>query len=316
MSSSQSLDAVVPITRQIASIFLDNPNADIILRSCDHVEFRAIKLFLSFSSSFFYDMFKLPPSMGGVGDEMKDGLCIVKMEENSKTIEALLLLCYPAAAVEFPVFENLDGAFALLEAADKYGMEDVKKKVRQLLIVSPFMTMEPLRAFAMACKRGWEEEAKMAARYISPEVVEAQKYTIELEYFTFGQVIRAKEYQPRCVRAVQSVINSFGASDRWGLVPSVELVSHQCLFSGYSKRKGWWANYVVGAGTALASQPCGATVRRPDLVGTALQEAFKCNLCKTTAIADLQSFSMLLEAEVDKALSEVSKYTITGCIFK
>jgi hypothetical protein len=49
-------------------------------------------------------------------DETKDGPLL--MSENSKTVEALLLLCYPPAAMPEPtLFKNLDDAFDLGEAA-------------------------------------------------------------------------------------------------------------------------------------------------------------------------------------------------------
>ena len=51
------------------------------------------------SLSFFETMFELPQSQDVAGsDSMKDGLPLISLEEESRTVEKLLLFCYPIAA--------------------------------------------------------------------------------------------------------------------------------------------------------------------------------------------------------------------------
>jgi hypothetical protein len=314
MPSPEPAKTMDPATRQIAPIFLDNPNADVILRSSDHVDFRVVKLFLSFSSSFFDGIFKLPPPVGEDDDEIKDGLRIVNMEEKSKTIEALLLFCYPAAVADFPVFQNLGEAFDLLAAADKYGMEEVTKKARQWLSTSNLVVMDPLRTFAMACHNGWEEEAKIAARYMSPGflAIDARDYSNDLEYFTYGQYIRGLEYRLKCIKAEKEVVDSFLAMEDFGL--HLLDSNHTCYDRGNGM--GWLSRLIKGARNALESRPCRATLRNTDLVQVALRKAFECGGCKETAVANLNRLCALLESELEKKLSGVSGQIIGAFLTK
>ena len=74
----------------------DHAKADIILRSSDKSDFRVFKLFLSLASPFFETLFELPqPTQASEDQEIKDGLAVIYMPENSKTLDILLRFCYP-----------------------------------------------------------------------------------------------------------------------------------------------------------------------------------------------------------------------------
>jgi len=73
-----------------ASSPFDGPDADVILRSADKVDFRVFKMFIAFVSPIFKDIFALPRASKGKSageDAMKDHLPIIQMTENSRTIE-------------------------------------------------------------------------------------------------------------------------------------------------------------------------------------------------------------------------------------
>ena len=77
------------------------------LRRYDNVDFRAFKLLLLISSSFFKDMFALPQvPEGNNSNETKD-LPIITVTEGNKTLERLLLLCYPADNPVLDVLEDV-----------------------------------------------------------------------------------------------------------------------------------------------------------------------------------------------------------------
>lgn len=64
------------------------PDADVLLRSSDSVDFRSHQLLLKLSSPVFDTMFTLPgPAAGNDGgDEQKDGLPVVCMVEDEEAL--------------------------------------------------------------------------------------------------------------------------------------------------------------------------------------------------------------------------------------
>ncbi|OJA08962.1 hypothetical protein AZE42_06846 [Rhizopogon vesiculosus] len=97
----------------------DNHDYDIILRSCDGVDFRVFKLILSLASPVFKDMFTLPQT--GLQSNVFS-VPVIPMTETSTTMRSLLLLCYPTAN---STFNSLADTKAVLEAARKYVMGGV-----------------------------------------------------------------------------------------------------------------------------------------------------------------------------------------------
>jgi BTB/POZ domain len=136
-----------------ASSPFDSPDADVILRSSDKVDFRVFKMFIAFASPIFKDIFALPQASKGksVGeDEMKHHLPIIQMTESSRTIENLLKLCYPTFTSKLPELNIMEDVIALWEAADKYEIEDVMKYARDALVAPPLIEQEAVRIFATA----------------------------------------------------------------------------------------------------------------------------------------------------------------------
>ena len=144
----------------------DHAKADIILRSSDHVDFRVFKLFLSLASPFFETLFDIPQPTEDVGDqEVKDGLAVIRVTEDSKTLDALLRFCYPCTLAEDPKIEVLQDAADILEAARKYSLDVIEKKARQAIINPKILEVESLRCFAIARRGRLWEETVLAAKY-------------------------------------------------------------------------------------------------------------------------------------------------------
>ncbi|EIN03866.1 hypothetical protein PUNSTDRAFT_36816, partial [Punctularia strigosozonata HHB-11173 SS5] len=68
--------------------FNDAPPADVILQSCDSVQFFVCKVILSFASPFFRDMFTLPQSSGS--SDVQPDIPVIPMVESSATLDDLL----------------------------------------------------------------------------------------------------------------------------------------------------------------------------------------------------------------------------------
>ncbi|KAI8985547.1 hypothetical protein BD414DRAFT_57707 [Trametes punicea] len=139
-------------------------NADVILRSSDHVDFRVYSQILMAASPVFEDMFRVPQPPADE-QHQKDGLPIVELSEDSAAIESVLRLSYPILK---PVLrrsvldvEKLERA---LRAAMKYEMElATSLLIRDLYSLASF---SPLSAFGLACRLHLEDAARVAADHL------------------------------------------------------------------------------------------------------------------------------------------------------
>lgn len=131
----------------------DRADADVILRSSDHINFHVHRAYLSIASSFFDDMFSLPQT----SDTHKD-VQVIDVAEDSSTMNAILRMCYPVADRSISSFALLSSA---LRAALKYDMELAAELCKQSL--RGYVHSQPLQVYAVACRVGDESIAKLAA---------------------------------------------------------------------------------------------------------------------------------------------------------
>ena len=144
----------------------DHAKADIILRSSDNIDFRIFKLFLSLASPFFGALFDIPRPIEENGDqETKDGLAVIPVTVDSKTLDTLLRFCYPCTLVDDPDIEVLKDAIDVLEAARRYSLDGIETKARYAIVNPKFLEAEPLRCFVIAHRGRLQEEALLVARY-------------------------------------------------------------------------------------------------------------------------------------------------------
>jgi len=136
------------------------PDGDIILRATHGTEsrdFRVHKLFLSFSSPVFKDMFGIPqpPSAD------PNGIDVVDVADPPRALEIILRFMYPSPTP--PVINDLTVLSEALALADKYDVEVARSRLRSLF--KRFAKTEPLRAYAIACRLGLEDEMKIASSH-------------------------------------------------------------------------------------------------------------------------------------------------------
>ncbi|KAL1944899.1 hypothetical protein VTO73DRAFT_2519 [Trametes versicolor] len=149
-SSSQSRLAPYPF---------DKPCADIVLRTCDRVDFRVRRHILIEASPVFDSMFLFPQPQA---DAESPHAPVVDLAEDSGTIETLLRICYPIKNP--PLGQPLDAIETMLRAAMKYEMESpVFVLTDHLLTLAERM---PLAVWAVACRLHVEDVAKLAAQQL------------------------------------------------------------------------------------------------------------------------------------------------------
>jgi BTB/POZ domain len=136
-------------------------DADIIIQSCDLVNFRIHKSTLSLSSPFFCDMFSLPqPSHG----EVIDGLSVVRLLEDTEVLNGLLTMLYP---IPYMIPNSYDKSLMLLAASQKYDMVAIQARIRAEIQNRKFATptgTAAFRAYAIASRGGLPSEREISAR--------------------------------------------------------------------------------------------------------------------------------------------------------
>ena len=140
---------------------LDLPDANIIIRSSDRVNFRVHKSLLAVSSPFFKDLLSLPqpPDAENVG-----GLPVVTLPEDAGLLNSLISLLYPISPV---IPDSYQKVFALLAVCQKYEMEEVQFNIRSAIKQGRFPApakAEGFSAYAIASGMGLVPEAEDAAR--------------------------------------------------------------------------------------------------------------------------------------------------------
>lgn len=131
----------------------DDRDADVILRSCDLVDFRVFKLVLSLASPVFKSMFTLPqaPSHSQTAmvtdDDHRDGLPVVRLSEDGRTLEDMLRACYPGTS---PRVDSLEDIARILVVTEKYEMEAFRMMAREM--VSKGFEDHPVSRYIIACR--------------------------------------------------------------------------------------------------------------------------------------------------------------------
>ncbi|KAN0137925.1 hypothetical protein V8E53_004409 [Lactarius tabidus] len=143
-------------------LVLNIPDASIIVRSSDQVNFRIHKSVLAMSSPIFEDILSLPQPPD---DELIDGLPVVQLSEDACVLSNLISLLYVTLRRVKP--GSYEKVFALLAAGQKYDMElvqlDIRDKVERGTFPAP-VKAEAFSAYALASSLGLIPEMDHAAQ--------------------------------------------------------------------------------------------------------------------------------------------------------
>ena len=187
---------------------LNMANADIIIQSCDFINFRVHKLVLSMSSSFFGDMFSLPqPS--DQREEVINGIPVVRVSENAEVLTCLLTMLYPIPSI---IPNSYDKTLMLLAASQKYDMDGVQSRIRAETQSKklPMPTgAATFHAYAIASIGGLSPEKEILARLTLGFPMTFEYIFDGLPFFE-GWVLRDLiSYRKRCQDNLISCFKSF-----------------------------------------------------------------------------------------------------------
>ena len=161
-------------------LYLDMPDASIMIRSSDQVNLRVHKSVLAMSSPFFKDLLSLPQPPDA---EFIDGLPVIALPEDSGVLSSLISLLYPITSV---IPDSYQKVFALLAVCQKYEMEEVESYIRFAIKHGKFpapIKSEGFGAYAIASGLGLVPEAEDAARLTLGQPMTFESLGEELRLF-------------------------------------------------------------------------------------------------------------------------------------
>ncbi|KAG9313116.1 hypothetical protein JVU11DRAFT_6566 [Chiua virens] len=274
-------------------------NADVILRTSDHVDYRFYKLLLSLASPFFANMFGLPQPgpLDGAADQTKYGLPIIPVTEKSLVLQKLLSFCSPVYDTPLPVLENLDVVMSVLDAADKYDMKCVGKVILKMITAPEFLEHEPMRVFAIACRYRAEAETNIAARYMLRFAIWEPAYVTELDFISGSDYQRLVKYHAGCGQAMSQLVRF------WSLFPLPPLDCKFCRKNGLSRLT--LKNYQDCVIDALRVRPCAETLANAEWIDGMVRKAGSCQGCRDRAPRRMEQYARELIVPINEIISEV-----------
>jgi len=139
-----------------------NDEADTTLLSNDQIAYQIHSVVLKLTSGWFRNMFTLPQTTAPnrPNHPSPQPTVTLYLDEPSNVLTGLLCII---SGFELPEISTVDYAEALLYAAEKYDMPGPISLIRKLITQEPLISSSPLRAFGLASKWDWKEEAKIAS---------------------------------------------------------------------------------------------------------------------------------------------------------
>ncbi|KAI0068964.1 hypothetical protein BV25DRAFT_1910692 [Artomyces pyxidatus] len=292
----------------IARTPFDDPGADIVIRSCDKTCFRVFMAVLRLASPIFADMLSIPQPVdasSGAG-ETYDGLPVVDVSEDARTLYYLLQWCYPMTS---PTVTQMSDLRLLLLTSRKYAMDMFREDLQSHLRLA--ISSDPVGAYVAAVSNGLEDLATQAAvrslqlsltDFHSPELrhIPAEDYNVLVQYhvacgiaasdltskrFWFAPIPDILQTSPACNECF--ILDPRPSSVTW-----------------YAPRVLW--AYLQRVGPTLMRQPDGDAILTneflPDLHGQG-----RCPGCGKDRTLPLNDFGKLLSTAVGLAVEKVPK---------
>ncbi|KAI0629327.1 hypothetical protein C8Q77DRAFT_320554 [Trametes polyzona] len=319
-------------TKAVGAPF-DSPEADLVLRSCDSVDFRVSRTLISLASPSMLQRVLRDTVEGESVAGSVNPITVCAVPEDSVVVDALLRICYPT---EHPDLKDPDLFLDVLAAGRKYEIGKVERVVRDGWCARALSA--PLPLYLAAAKYGWESEARICAdelvrrftvssietiyhpdlettsnrwyHYLLHYVGELSKAATSSHTLTLQASPTTGEYTPPCCAA--------------GLSSSCRTLLPSSVIS--TEGPTWLKSSLKDLADALRERPLGSTLAmygaeaQKFLVAVAKNKppcspgSFGGKSCTT---ADAISWGcMLLQQyakEVDNAVTQVGTWCITQC---
>jgi hypothetical protein len=316
--------AVLPLPE-----FLYINEADVIIQSCDDVNFRVHRMMLASSSQVFRDMFSLPqPS-----NKVENGLPVVKVSEDAELVQALITVMYPIPS-EIP--GSYDRIIALLAASQKYDMPAVQYSIRTEVShrrLTAQSSDQAFRAYAIASKNSLSPETGTAMHLTLDYPLTFESLGNELEQLEGWALHDLVSFRKACQNDMVSCFESFldihhGPSRIWANCPRSKARTQYGQPALPS-----WLDSLFTAEIAILKQNFANAVIQPSSIRDKYLAALKthvindgsnyyhynpeCTFCTRVHISQGEEYCKELEEKLTRARDRVSTiFTLSLVIFE
>ena len=183
-------------------------DANVIIQSCDLVNFPVHRRTLAISSPVFDDMFSLPQPQPP-DKEVIDGLPVVRLPEDAEVLSSLITMLYPIPSM---LPNAYDKALMLLAASQKYDMVGVQSHIRaeiQGRVFPPLTQAETFRSYAISSSGGLLSEREESARLTLEFPMTFETICDELPSFQGWALRDLVGFRKRCRDNIVSCFGSF-----------------------------------------------------------------------------------------------------------
>ncbi|EMD37127.1 hypothetical protein CERSUDRAFT_106121 [Gelatoporia subvermispora B] len=288
-------------------------SADVIIRSCDKVDYLVHKAVLSMASTVFEDMFSIPQPEDS--PKSAKGLPIIDFSEDSRTLDIILRLCYPLDFMS-PI-NIIDRLQSLLQAAQKYVLCDVMQRLANQMQLRTTAAQAPLRIYALANSFGLEEATRTAAKqmlHLKPADI---KFVPELRLISAAAYHRLLEYHEECRRIASEVVtdakvldslrssaglNRFVVKELHG--PGCQSVLVKSSTNEF-RMPAYIHRYLGAIARELEATPAVPIPLYRRHLNATHREAVKCQICRQYKWSDFLDLAIVLSQQVERSISQV-----------
>ncbi|KAH9917987.1 uncharacterized protein B0H18DRAFT_1032649 [Fomitopsis serialis] len=298
----------------------NDPDADLIIRTSDGVDFRVYKLIMKQASPVFREMFTFPR-----GSQLNNS--VVEVAERSRVWDYILRMLYPVGRA--PSAPDPADYWPLLEAAKKYDMAGVREAVKHAMMVPAVLKTDALMTYALACVYGLPDAARAAAKAsFQPWPGDGRPPLCipEMQCMAVMAYHRLSRYRWACVEAATACAESsdlFRSETRWNGKSNVihwpEWITAlqkstkcgaRCPPSRAHKDSGLRAyidDYIDRSIKSLRVEPSGQVVATTDAIGPILKAANVCFDCSQKIGSDaIVRFANVYAQRIDAAVAMVT----------
>ena len=252
--------------RQVAPAPFNNPDAGFAIRTELTNTIFYVPLFLLVSASTFFDSLRSSEEL--------------VVPESDATMETILRFVYP---VPDPVLQDMNDVSDALAASLRYNIPYVTNRLRHILVSPRFMSLEPVRIYAIARRYGLNEEANLAAQH-------ALRFPLDWPAYEEFEHINGKMYHELVVlhretsRTLVRILQDHPKT--------TEIFCHSRCTSPAS----WWFQYADAAILKLSEAPLSDEIFTLQFLSTmALQKpGFSCKACWSSMMQALQPGGSIL----------------------
>ncbi|VDB90310.1 unnamed protein product [Peniophora sp. CBMAI 1063] len=316
-TQSEALRILEGVVRDAGEPFAA-PDADVILRSSDNVDFRFYSLVLKLASPIFADMFLLPPPPGNSsGDEVKDGLPVICMAEDEQSMRVLLTICHPGLKPSIGALDDLAVALRLVAKFRLTNATSIDVLLRR------HASDSPERVFAMAWLLQMRDLALLAAREsLKAPFMLYRRTTLKIPEFHELPAHALQQlliFQSRCRHDAARIYSDLGwldaaqipaqakeSGEDGGICGNCGDTRVQCRTPADrpTRVKDWWFKYVKLVAEQMQSSFNPEESHLYPAIHGALDTASGCSRCRDSAKQALETFTPLLLEQVQAIITK------------